>query len=170
MDGLIAANLSTQGENEDETEWSCYPIRSRPHMGEVGRQIGRAQAAERRDGRECNDVRGNRAFRYHNRIHLHHNSDEIAYVLSGEITFKIGNQVTVGGPGTCAFMPRGTPHPWKSTGAETGRILFSYTPAQAGKWFEELLLSERSLDNMDDQEQAEIQRRHGWERIGPSAF
>src|SRR4051812_28955882 len=103
-------------------------------------------------------------------MHLHRDSDEIAYVLSGEITFKIGDQVTVGGPGTCAFMPRGIPHAWKITGAGTGRILFSYTPAGAGKWFEELRLSERSLDNMDDYERAEIQRRHGWERIGPSPF
>src|SRR6266700_4129894 len=89
--------------------------------------------------------------------HLHHNSDEI--------TFKIGDQITVGGPGTCAFMPRGIPHAWKSTGAGAGRILFSYTPAEAGKWFEELRLSERSIDDMDDSERAEIHRRHGWERI-----
>ena len=53
--------------------------------------------------------------------HLHHDSDEVAYVLSGEVTFKIGDEVTVGGPGTCAFMPRGVPHAWKNSGAETGR-------------------------------------------------
>jgi hypothetical protein len=29
----------------------------------------------------------------------------VAYALAGEITFKIGEEVTVGGPGTCAFMP-----------------------------------------------------------------
>jgi hypothetical protein len=28
--------------------------------------------------------------------HLHHDSDEVAYVLAGEITFKIGDEVTVG--------------------------------------------------------------------------
>src|SRR6266852_1595683 len=39
-------------------------------------------------------------------FHLHHDSDEVAYVLSGEVTFLIGDDVTVGGPGTCAFMPR----------------------------------------------------------------
>ena len=38
-------------------------------------------------------------------FHLHHKSDEVAWVLAGEITFKIGDDVTVGGPGTCAFMP-----------------------------------------------------------------
>lgn len=31
-------------------------------------------------------------------FHLHHDSDEAAYVLSGEVTFMIGDEVTVGGP------------------------------------------------------------------------
>src|SRR3954471_9236146 len=65
-------------------------------------------------------------------LHLHHDSDEVAYVLSGEITFLIGDDVTVGGPGTCAFMPRGVRHAWKSSGASAGRVLFLYTPAEAG--------------------------------------
>src|SRR6266480_2571035 len=54
-------------------------------------------------------------------FHLHHDSDEVAYILSGEVTFLIGDEVRVGGPGTCAFMPRGVAHAWKSTGAETGQ-------------------------------------------------
>jgi uncharacterized cupin superfamily protein len=31
-------------------------------------------------------------------LHIHQDSDEIAYVLSGEITFKIGDETTIGGP------------------------------------------------------------------------
>ena len=46
--------------------------------------------------------------------------------------------VTVGGPGTCAFFPRNVPHAWKSTGSETGRVLFLYTPAAAGGYVEAL--------------------------------
>src|SRR5438093_9135147 len=46
-------------------------------------------------------------FPYTTLFRSHHDSDEVAYVLSGEVTFKIGEEVTVGGPGTCAFMPRG---------------------------------------------------------------
>src|SRR5437660_12828754 len=83
-------------------------------------------------------------------MHLHHDSDEIAYVLSGEITFKIGDQVTVGGAGTCAFMPRDVPHAWKSTGIETGRVLFLYTPGRAGKLSEEM--AERPVDPSNQQE------------------
>jgi quercetin dioxygenase-like cupin family protein len=30
-------------------------------------------------------------------LHLHRSSDEVAFVLSGELTFKIGDKITVGG-------------------------------------------------------------------------
>ena len=40
--------------------------------------------------------------------HRHHDSDEVAYVLAGEITFKIGEEVTVGSPGSCAFIRAGS--------------------------------------------------------------
>jgi hypothetical protein len=89
----------------------------------------------------------------------------VAYVLSGEITFKIGDEVTVGGPDTCAFMPRGVPHAWKSTGSETGRLLFLYTPAGAGGFFEEQL--GRPAGSIVGAEANEIRRRHGWEIVGP---
>ena len=101
-------------------------------------------------------------------FHLHHHSDEVAYVLSGEITFKIGDEVTVGGPGGCAFMPRGAPHAWKSTGAETGRVLFLYTPAKAGGLIEEQQRTGRGFRSMNEHELTELLRRHGWELLGPS--
>ena len=66
-------------------------------------------------------------------FHLHRDSDEIAWVLDGEFTFKIGDEVGVGGPGTCAFCPRNVPHDWKNSGKEPGRALFLYTPAAAGR-------------------------------------
>jgi quercetin dioxygenase-like cupin family protein len=102
--------------------------------------------------------------------HLHRDSDEVIYVLKGEITCKIGDEVTHCPPGACAFMPRGTAHAWKNTGEGTARILFMYTPAGAGKWFEELSRSERPFASMNESERAELFRRHGWENIGPSPF
>ncbi len=98
----------------------------------------------------------------------HQDSDEVAYVLAGEITFLIGDAVTVGGAGTCAFMPRGVPHAWKSTGAETGRVLFLYTPAGAGGLIEEQHETRRSFGEMNERELAETLQRHGWELLGPS--
>jgi quercetin dioxygenase-like cupin family protein len=94
-------------------------------------------------------------------FHLHHDSDEVAYVLSGEITFKIGDEVTAGGPGACAFMPRGVRHAWKNSGAEVGKVLFLYTPAAAGG-----LLEEQQRTNQPAG--AELLQRHGWEIVGPN--
>jgi len=97
-------------------------------------------------------------------FHLHHDSDEVAWVLEGEITFKIGEEVSVGGPGACAFFPRNVPHAWKNTGSETGRVLFLYTPATAGGYIE--ALSERRPT--DDDERNKLLQRHRWEVVGPN--
>ena len=98
--------------------------------------------------------------------HLHHDSDEVAWVLAGEITFRIGDDVSVGGPGTCAFFPRGVPHAWKSTGSETGRVLFLYTPASAGGYIEEL--SRRPAGPMSAEERNALCERYRWEIVGPN--
>ncbi len=101
-------------------------------------------------------------------LHLHHDSDEVAYVLSGEVTFMIGDEVTVGSAGAYAFMPRGVPHAWKSTGADTGRVLFLYTPAKAGGLIEEQHRTQRNFASMTERELSETLQRHGWELLGPS--
>ena len=95
-------------------------------------------------------------------FHLHHDSDEVAWVLAGEFTFKIGDEVAAGGPGTCAFMPREVPHAWKNTGGETGRVLFLYTPAAAGGLVEEL--SEHRPVNADEHDK--LFQRYRWEIVG----
>jgi quercetin dioxygenase-like cupin family protein len=101
-------------------------------------------------------------------FHLHHDSDEVAYVLTGEVTFLFVKEVTVGGPGAVAFMPRGVPHAWRSTRAETGRVLFLYTPAKAGGLVEEQQRTGRKFATMSEREMAEFLDRHGWEIVGPS--
>ena len=95
-------------------------------------------------------------------LHLHHDSDEVAWVLEGEMTFMIGDAVTVGGPGTCAFMPRDIPHAWKNTGSETARVLFLYTPAGAGGLIE--ALAEGRPGDADEREK--LFDRHHWKIVG----
>jgi quercetin dioxygenase-like cupin family protein len=97
-------------------------------------------------------------------FHLHRDSDEVAWVLAGEITFKIGEEVTVGGPGSCAFFPRNVPHAWKNSGSETGRVLFMYTPAAAGGYVEELV----SHRPTSDDERRQLRDRYHWEICGPN--
>jgi quercetin dioxygenase-like cupin family protein len=103
-------------------------------------------------------------------LHLHQPSDEIMYVLSGEFTFQIGEQVMNGGAGTCAFMPRGVAHAWKNSGTETGRALFVFTPVEGGQMCEELLREQRSLPSLDPATFERLRQEYGWEILGPSPF
>jgi quercetin dioxygenase-like cupin family protein len=103
-------------------------------------------------------------------FHLHYDSDELIYVLSGEFTFKIDDQVTVGRPGTCAFIPRGVAHAWRNSGAEPGRALFLYTPGGAGRMFEEARRLQRPLSSMDEHEIDALFSRFGWENVGLPAL
>jgi quercetin dioxygenase-like cupin family protein len=96
--------------------------------------------------------------------HLHRDSDEVAWVLAGEITFKIGDEVRVGGPGACAFMPRDVPHAWKNAGREPARAVFLYTPAAAGGYIEELTEGRPTTDAERDQ----LCERYRWEILGPN--
>ena len=100
-------------------------------------------------------------------FHLHHGSDEVACVLSGEITFRIGDEVTAGGSGTCAFLPRGVPHAWKNSGAETARVLFLYIPAGAGGLVEEQIYTQGTA-SMTENEKVEQRQRYGWKILGPN--
>ena len=98
--------------------------------------------------------------------HLHRESDEVAWVIAGEIAFKIGDEIAVGGPGTCAFMPRTVPHAWKNTGSDTARVVFLYTPALAGGYIEEM--SELPPGPMSAEEQRRLCQQYRWEILGPN--
>jgi quercetin dioxygenase-like cupin family protein len=100
-------------------------------------------------------------------LHLHHTSDEAMCVLSGDFSFKIGDSVSRGSAGTWAFMPRETAHAWKNSGSKAGRALFMFTPADAGKLFEELRRLELPFMTADQATLAPLLDRYGWEIVGP---
>ena len=82
------------------------------------------------------------------------------------MTFKIGDDIAVGGPETCAFMPRTVPHAWKNTGSDTARVVFLYTPALAGGYIEEM--SELPPGPMSAEEQRRLCQQYRWEILGPN--
>jgi quercetin dioxygenase-like cupin family protein len=100
-------------------------------------------------------------------LHLHHGSDEAMCVLSGEFAFKIGESVTRGGVGTWAFMPKEVAHAWKNVTDGTARALFMFTPANAGKLFEELRRRQLPFLTADPAILSPLLLQHGWEILGP---
>jgi quercetin dioxygenase-like cupin family protein len=61
--------------------------------------------------------------------HIHSYDDEAFFVLEGEITFQVGKDKIVGGPGTFIQGPRGIPHTFKNNGQSAARMLVLVMPS-----------------------------------------
>jgi mannose-6-phosphate isomerase-like protein (cupin superfamily) len=70
--------------------------------------------------------------------HIHRREDETFYVLEGEIEFVLGEETIVAGAGDFVSVPRGSVHCFRNSGAETARLVLTFTPAGIEKWFEEI--------------------------------
>ena len=64
-------------------------------------------------------------------VHIHFETDEAFYVVSGTFRVKVGDQVRDVGPGSFVFAPRGMPHAFVNTGKTEGMLL---TVASPTKW------------------------------------
>jgi quercetin dioxygenase-like cupin family protein len=76
--------------------------------------------------------------------HIHRREDETFYVLEGSCTFWLGDRMVVASAGDFVNVPRGTVHCFRNEGAETARLLITFTPSGIERFFEETL--ERVLD------------------------
>jgi hypothetical protein len=95
---------------------------------------------------------------------LRRNCDEAAHVLSGEITFEIGDRSA--GLAHLCRLAAWHANAWKNTGTETGRVLSLCAPAEAGGFFEEQL--GRPAGSANETEANKMRCRHGDRR--PTAF
>jgi quercetin dioxygenase-like cupin family protein len=67
----------------------------------------------------------------------HHDFDEAFYVLDGELTFQLGEELETRGPGTLTFAPRGSIHTLANLGDGPARYLLVCTPGGFERRFEE---------------------------------
>ena len=98
-------------------------------------------------------------------LHIHHTSDEVIYVLAGDFTFKIGEQVATGGSGTCVFIPRGTAHAWRNLGSAAGRAIYTFTPVHGAKFFEALRLLGVPIGSIDPATLGTYCQQYGYELV-----
>jgi quercetin dioxygenase-like cupin family protein len=59
----------------------------------------------------------------------HHEFDEAFYVLAGEITFQVADELFTAGPGAPVFAPGGVPHTLANLGDAPARYVLLCTPA-----------------------------------------
>jgi quercetin dioxygenase-like cupin family protein len=77
-------------------------------------------------------------------LHLHPTHGEGFYVLTGELTVQVGEDIITGGPGTWAFAPRDTPHTLANLGTAATRVLCVFAPGGFERRFERMLVDDRA--------------------------
>jgi len=75
-------------------------------------------------------------------LHVHPTHAEAFYVLSGELSFQLGDEVITGGPGTWACAPKGVAHTLANLGSAEGRVLCLFAPAGFERRFERMVATE----------------------------
>ena len=68
--------------------------------------------------------------------HVHTREDEAFLVLTGEVTFYLGDKTIVCRKGESLFAPRNIPHHFKNTGTEDAVLLETASPAGIEDFFE----------------------------------
>ena len=101
--------------------------------------------------------------------HIHHNGDEGMYVLEGECTVLIGEDVHTLGAGAFALMPRGIVHTFSNPGAVPARVIVISSPGAVIGYFEEAAaLANASPTGQPDMEQlAALAKKYDIEFVSP---
>ena len=100
-------------------------------------------------------------------IHVHHDAAEAFYVLEGEYLMYLEDREVTCPAGSFIFIPLGVPHGFR-VGSVPSRKLNFYFPAAMIGYFDDLAAAV-GRDDVDDEQLAEIARRHSMEVVGPAS-
>jgi quercetin dioxygenase-like cupin family protein len=75
-----------------------------------------------------------------------HDFDETFYVLEGELTVQLGDELLRVEAGELAFAPRGVPHTFTNLAAEPARYLIVFTPAGFERHFARMAAERQGVD------------------------
>ena len=109
-------------------------------------------------------------------LHVHHFEDEGFYILEGEMTFYVGDEMIKARPGSFLFGPKDVPHAF-SVDSGPARLLFLLSPAGMEGAIREMGEPARTLtippppeEPPDEAEMGRlmaIAERYGGEMLGP---
>ena len=101
-------------------------------------------------------------------LHVHSREDEAVYIISGVMTFVVGDRRFEAGPGTLVWLPRETPHVFANLGDEPVRAFGTTTPAGMEGMFAEQAQYFAGLHGSPDPRRiAEIGAKYGVRSLGP---
>ncbi|WP_143569979.1 cupin domain-containing protein [Streptomyces acidiscabies] len=95
-------------------------------------------------------------------LHIHHNDDEVLYMLEGEIEATFDGRVYTAKPGDFMLLPRGIPHAVRPASDVAPRLLQVSSPGGFEHFAEDLVENFGSLHETDDpQAVLELAGKHG---------
>jgi len=101
-------------------------------------------------------------------LHVHSREDEATYVVSGVLTFVVGDRRFEAGPGELVWLPREVPHTFANLGDEPVLAFGVTTPAGLEGMFAEQAEYFAGLDGPPDPDRVrEIGDRYGVRALGP---
>ena len=102
--------------------------------------------------------------------HIHHGSDELFYILGGELDVLVGTDTVRATPGSFVRIPRGTVHAPRAVGPEPARVLIVFAPGGPDKVFDEIAALAAELGGPPDPDDPRIQaivERYDSSFVGP---
>jgi quercetin dioxygenase-like cupin family protein len=79
----------------------------------------------------------------------HHDFDEAFYVLEGELTFQVVDELVTAGPGELVFAPRGIAHTFANLSDVPARYMLVCTPAGFERYFARMAAERAGIDPPD---------------------
>jgi quercetin dioxygenase-like cupin family protein len=76
----------------------------------------------------------------------HHDFDEAFYVLEGELTFQLRDELRTVGPGELVFAPRGVPHTFANLTDKPAHQLIVCTPGGFERYFARMAAEAQGFD------------------------
>jgi mannose-6-phosphate isomerase-like protein (cupin superfamily) len=100
-------------------------------------------------------------------LHVHDCEDEARYVIEGEATVQLGDEVSTAASGSFIWMPRGVPHTFANLGDAPLRLLGFAVPSGVEELFASLPRDQSQLDPAKIAEIDELAGRYGARTVGP---
>jgi mannose-6-phosphate isomerase-like protein (cupin superfamily) len=102
-------------------------------------------------------------------VHVHNNTDESFYVMSGKFAFLLDGVQTFESPGAHVMVPMGHPHTFWNAGRKPARCLVIISPPGFEAYFRELAMLLATAESEEEQIQARVRlsAKYDIEVVGP---
>ncbi len=100
-------------------------------------------------------------------LHIHHNEDEIFYILEGEMIAQVGNERVTLKPGSFCLMPKGVEHAYKVISDEPCRYIAIMSPSGFAEFCYDIHELSKDGREFKIEEALPIAQKHKLEVTGP---